>query len=62
MRTWKTPPDLFAPPRPVADLKSDQRAVAVELLEALLKEAMATLEAPSEASGEREARDDQDHR
>lgn len=63
MRLWKTPPpDLFAPPRSAVDLKPDQRAAAVQLLETLLKEAMAALEALGEASGEQEARDDKDHR
>jgi len=63
MRTWKTPPpDLFAPPRPVAELKPDQRIAAVKLLETLLKEAMTTREATDGASSEQEARDEQDHR
>ena len=63
MRMWKTPPlDLFAPPRPAARLTPDQRAAAVKLLEALLREAMAAPQTQGNASGEQEARDDQDHR
>ncbi len=55
-------PDLFAPRRRIRELSPAQRSTAVKLLEALLKEAMATPVSEGEASAGQEVRDDQDHR
>lgn len=55
-------PDLFAPGRRMPELSPEQRSTAVKLLEALLKEAMATPLSEGKASAGQEVRDDQDHR
>ena len=62
MRQSPIPPsDLFTPPRPTFELTADQRTTAMKLLVALLTEAIDAPDHSADASGNREAGDDQDH-
>jgi hypothetical protein len=61
MRRWTPPPhqtDLFKT-KPPHELRSHQRARALELLKVLLKEAMSAADAEAKSIDGREAGDDQ---
>lgn len=62
MRTWKAPPpNLFEPQRAVVDLPPLQRAAALKLLEALLKESLSPPVAQGVPAIAQEADHDEDH-
>lgn len=61
MKQFSIPlPDLFTPPRQKGELTGGQRATAMKLLEALLREAIGGPDRGDD-TGEGEMGDDQDH-
>jgi hypothetical protein len=62
MRRWKPPqPNLFEPTPPCGDLPLPQRVKALELLKALLREAMLDPVVEIDVTAREGAGDDQDH-
>ena len=62
MRRWKPPqPDLFEPPPPCDDVPLPQRVKALELLKALLREAMVDPVAEIDIPAREGGGDDEDH-
>jgi hypothetical protein len=60
-RRMPAQPDLFESTRPPIELSILQRRKALQLLQALLREALSAMATGSRSGKEQEAGDDQDH-